>query len=203
MAKNLYCVVGESGSGKDTIVNYMCNRYGYTKVISNTTRPIRTNDENDKLNHIFSNVEQYQKDKENNEVVAEGGKVTTTAPAVEGYEFDDWYVEYGGATKTQVDNSDFYIIDIKGLKHLQDTYRDKMIFTIYVETNEATRKLRMEERGNSEEKIEERIKNDKEAFADVDYQHWDCIIRNSRHSDLSVIAMKLNDVIKSFESKEE
>ena len=43
----------------------------------------------------------------------------------------------------------------------------------------------------------------KEAFADVDYQHWDCIIRNSRHSDLSVIAMKLNDVIKSFESKEE
>ena len=55
MTKNLYCVVGESGSGKDTIVNYMCNRYGYTKVISNTTRPMRTNDENDKFNHIFSN----------------------------------------------------------------------------------------------------------------------------------------------------
>ena len=129
MTKNLYCVVGESGSGKDTIVNYMCNRYGYTKVISNTTRPMRTNDENDKLNHIFSNVEQYQKDKENNEVVAETF-------------FND---NYYWATKTQVDNSDFYIIDIKGLKHLQDTYRDKMIFAIYVETNEATRKLRMEE----------------------------------------------------------
>ena len=86
---------------------------------------------------------------------------------------------YYWATKTQVDNSDFYIIDIKGLKHIQDTYRDKMIFAIYVETNEATRKLRMEERGDSEEKIEERIKNDKEAFVDVDYQHWDCIIRNS------------------------
>lgn len=57
--------------------------------------------------------------------------------------------------------------------------------------------------GDSEEKIEERIKNDREAFADVDSQHWDCIIRNSRHSDLSVIAMKLNDVIKSFESREE
>lgn len=97
MTKNLYCVVGESGSGKDTIVNYMCNRYGYTKVISNTTRPMRTNDENDKLNHIFSNVEQYQKDKENNEVVAETF-------------FND---NYYWATKTQVDNSDFYIIDIK------------------------------------------------------------------------------------------
>ena len=72
-----------------------------------------------------------------------------------------------------------------------------------METNEATRRLRMEERGDSEEKIEERIKNDKEAFANVDSQHWDCIIRNSRLSDLSVIAMKLNDVIKSFESKEE
>lgn len=187
MTKNLYCVVGESGSGKDTIVNYMCNRYGYTKVISNTTRPMRTNDENDKFNHIFSNVEQYLKDKENNEVVAET--------------FFNGNVYW--ATKTQVNNSDFYIIDIKGLKYLQDTYRDRKIIPIYVETNEATRKLRMEERGDSEEKIEERIKNDKEAFADVDYQHWDCTIRNSRHSDLSVIAMKLNDVIKIFESKEE
>lgn len=187
MTKNLYCVVGESGSGKDTIVNYMCNRYGYTKVISNTTRPMRTNDENDKFNHIFSNVEQYLKDKENNEVVAET--------------FFNGNVYW--ATKTQVNNSDFYIIDIKGLKYLQDTYRDRKIIPIYVETNEATRRLRMEERGDSEEKIEERIKNDKEAFANVDSQHWDCIIRNSRLSDLSVIAMKLNDVIKSFESKEE
>ena len=91
MTKNLYCVVGESGSGKDTIVNYMCNRYGYTKVISNTTRPIRTNDENDKLNHIFSNVEQYLQDKENNEVVAET--------------FFNGNVYW--ATKTQVNNSDF------------------------------------------------------------------------------------------------
>ena len=187
MTKNLYCVVGESGSGKDTIVNYMCNRYGYTKVISNTTRPIRTNDEDDKFNHIFSNVEQYQQDKENNEVVAET--------------FFNGNVYW--ATKTQVDNSDFYIIDINGLKHLQDTYRDRKIITIYVETNEATRRLRMEERGDSEEKIEERIENDRKAFADVDSQHWDCIIRNSRHSDLSVLAMWLNDAIKGLESEEE
>lgn len=62
---------------------------------------------------------------------------------------------------------------------------------MYVETNEATRRLRMEERGDSEEKIEERIKNDKEAFANAKNQHWDCIIQNTRHSDLSVIAMKL------------
>ena len=183
MTKNLYCVVGESGSGKDTIVNYMCNRYGYTKVISNTTRPIRTNDENDKLNHIFSNVEQYLQDKENNEVVAET--------------FFNGNVYW--ATKTQVNNSDFYIIDIKGLKYLQDTYRDRKIITMYVETNEATRRLRMEERGDSEEKIEERIKNDKEAFANAKNQHWDCIIQNTRHSDLRAFAMDLDDIIKEYE----
>lgn len=187
MTKNLYCVVGESGSGKDTIVNYMCNRYGYTKVISNTTRPIRTNDENDKLNHIFSNVEQYLQDKENNEVVAET--------------FFNGNVYW--ATKTQVNNSDFYIIDIKGLKYLQDTYRDRKIITMYVETNEATRRLRMEERGDSEEKIEERIKNDKEAFANAKNQHWDCIIQNTRHSDLRAFAMDLDDMIKEYELMEE
>lgn len=187
MTKNLYCVVGESGSGKDTIVNYMCNRYGYTKVISNTTRPMRTNDENDKFNHIFSNVEQYLKDKENNEVVAET--------------FFNGNVYW--ATKTQVNNSDFYIIDIKGLKYLQDTYRDRKIIPIYVETNEATRRLRMEERGDSEEKIEERIKNDKEAFANAKNQHWDCIIQNTRHSDLRAFAMDLDDIIKEYELMEE
>lgn len=187
MTKNLYCVVGESGSGKDTIVNYMCNRYGYTKVISNTTRPMRTNDENDKLNHIFSNVEQYQKDKENNEVVAET------------FFNDDYY----WATKTQVDNADFYIIDMVGLKKIKETYKDKKIISIYVEVNEATRRLRMEDRGDSEEKINERIDNDKKAFTNVENEHWDCIVRNSRHAELSTLGIKLNDVIKKFESKEE
>lgn len=33
-----------------------------------------------------------------NEKVAEGGKVTTTAPEVEGYTFNDWYVEYTDGT---------------------------------------------------------------------------------------------------------
>lgn len=187
MTKNLYCVVGESGSGKDTIVNYMCNRYGYTKVISNTTRPMRADDENDKLNHIFSSLEQYQHDKENNEIVAQ----------------TFFNGNFYWATKTQVNNADFYIIDMVGLKELKETYKDKKIISIYVEVNEATRRLRMEDRGDSEEKINERIDNDKKAFADVETEHWDCIVRNSRHADLSVLAMKLNDVIKSFESKEE
>ena len=71
MTKNLYCVVGESGAGKDVLINYMCKRYGYTKVASYTTRSIRTDDENDILNHTFSNVKQYQQDKENNEIIAE------------------------------------------------------------------------------------------------------------------------------------
>lgn len=50
-----------------------------------------------------------------NEKVAEGGKVTTTAPAVEGYEFDDWYVEYADSYFTLFDrtnkNIDEYPID--------------------------------------------------------------------------------------------
>lgn len=187
MTKNLYCVVGESGSGKDTIVNYMCNRYGYTKVISNTTRPMRVDDENDKQNHVFSSVKQYQHDKENNEIVAQ----------------TFFNGNFYWATKTQVNNADFYIIDMAGLKELKEAYKDKKIISIYVEVNEATRRLRMEDRGDSEEKINERIDNDKKAFANVENEHWDCVVRNSRHADLSVLAMKLNDVIKSFESKEE
>ena len=63
--------------------------------------------------------------------------------------------------------------------------------------------FRMEERGDSEEKIEERIKNDKEAFANAKNQHWDCIIQNTRHSDLRAFAMDLDDIIKEYELMEE
>ncbi len=36
------------------------------------------------------------------------------------------------ATKPQVDNADFYIIEMDGLKKLKDTYKDRHIITIYM-----------------------------------------------------------------------
>ena len=50
MNDTLYLIVGKSGSGKDTVINKVCELFNYTKVISYTTRPMRTPDEN---THIF------------------------------------------------------------------------------------------------------------------------------------------------------
>ncbi len=47
-----------------------------------------------------------------NEVVAEGGKVKTTAPEVEGYKFNDWYVEYDGAYYTVEDRKEVTLAEL-------------------------------------------------------------------------------------------
>lgn len=55
-----------------------------------------------------------------NEVVAEGGKVTTTAPEVEGYTFNDWYVEYTDET---------YRNDLTKIS--DPIYKDETFYAVY------------------------------------------------------------------------
>lgn len=52
MTRKLIFIIGNSGSGKDTVADYMCQKYGYHKVPSYTTRPKRK-DERDGDTHVF------------------------------------------------------------------------------------------------------------------------------------------------------
>ena len=56
--KIVFLVIGRSGCGKDTLVNYMCQKYGLKKLKSYTTRPQRPNEED---THIFISPEDVQK----------------------------------------------------------------------------------------------------------------------------------------------
>jgi guanylate kinase len=51
--QNIYLIVGRSGFGKDTVVDCLCERYGYKRIISYTTRPRR----NEQDKHIFVTIE--------------------------------------------------------------------------------------------------------------------------------------------------
>ncbi len=51
----IYIIVGASGSGKSTIEKEICNRVGYSKVVSYTTRPMRSGEKNGKDYHFINN----------------------------------------------------------------------------------------------------------------------------------------------------
>lgn len=50
--RTLIFLIGKSGSGKDTAADYLCTRYGFRKVASYTTRPIRDGEMNGR-EHTF------------------------------------------------------------------------------------------------------------------------------------------------------
>lgn len=136
-------MLGRTASGKDTLVAEMCKRHNLKPLISSTTRPKRHDNEN---THVFVTKQDFDNDS------AQGLVVASTN--INGY----WY----WSTKEQVNNSDIYIIDPRGLSELRRIMPDVNIVTIYIYADERCRRQRFllrqpgaedlfEQRNNSEE----------------------------------------------------
>lgn len=141
MSKPLYMMVGQSGSGKTTVVNILQDVGGYKSVESYTTRPPRYENE---TGHTFVSKEEFD---DLNNIVA--------------------YTKYNNfeyaATKEQVDDSDFYVIDIPGIETFMDCYpSDRPIYIVYFKTSVPTRIDRMLGRGDNPESIISRLRVDEE-----------------------------------------
>lgn len=135
----IYCIVGPSGSGKSTVVEKL-NQLGYKSPDSYTTRPKRTPDEK---GHTFITKEEYDK-LEN--------KVATTC-------FNGYYY---CVTKEMLEGCDYYIIDPAGVKTLKE--HNVVCKVIGLDIPFEVCFERMCNRGDSEEKAEERVNHDKKAF---------------------------------------
>lgn len=165
--KNIYCVVGKSGVGKDTIVNYLCEEYGYKRVVSFTTRKPRE-DPKDIQSHIFASTDDYYRMSENGNIVAE--------TEIEGNLY--W------VNKEQLDEADLYIVDPKGLRDLKSQYQNKPIVGIWFHADEDIRKNRMKSRGDTDINIEKRIRADTAVFGDVKGYEFDIFLLNNKNGEL-------------------
>ena len=87
------------------------------------------------------------------------------------------YTEYGGyrygVTQEIVDTHDIYVIDPYGVSYFQSQYTGpKMPIVIWLTATEEQRRKQMEERGDSEEAIENRLLLDRKEF---DYGAYDFV----------------------------
>lgn len=111
------CIVGKSGTGKSTLVNKLKFKYNLTSVESYTTRPQRSNNEQ---GHIFITQKEFYELPD---------KVATNTFGKYDY----------CATRSQIDNSDLYVVDVNGVLALCDNYQGnnnkRDIYVIYLKTN--------------------------------------------------------------------
>lgn len=164
----LYLIAGESGSGKDTLVDMLCRRHPeLCKVISSTTRPRRTPDEN---THLFLTEDEYHQ--------READMVAATF----------FCGAYYGAEAAVVNASDFYIIDPVGIRSLRRNLITRDIKAVYITASEDTRRARMMARGQSGEAAEERIVHDRTAFAG--FTEWDAQITNEGDIETALAALE-------------
>ena len=118
-------VVGKTGSGKSSLVNKLCERMGYTQLISYTTRPRRSDTDND---HIFVTTDDYWQTKESGSIIAE----TEIAG------------NYYYATKDQLYATDVYIIDPQGREMLLSMDLPNIRFvTVYISCSDGIREDRV------------------------------------------------------------
>ena len=150
--KIVFLVIGRSGCGKDTLVNYMCQKYGLKKLKSYTTRPPRQNEDD---THIFISPEEVKKYQDDIIAYTKIG------------EFEYF------ATKSQLKDINFYIIDPKGVQVLENIPNLKEEFSfikLFIYLPEKERKKRIALRGDSEEAFLKRQEGEKQQFDNFELQ---------------------------------
>ena len=147
--KNIVLLMGKSGSGKDTVTDYLVKNYNFKKVISYTTRPRRSLQENC---HYFLSPAEFATIKDN--------LVAYTQYC--GYEY--------GVTPQLLLNSDIYIIDPIGVETLLShcLELDLNPIVVYLRCGDETLSEHMRARGDSEEDIQKRLQYDREAFRNAE-----------------------------------
>ena len=140
---NIYLIIGPSGSGKTTLTEALAHEHGLMTVWSYTTRPPRFEGEE---GHIFVSDEEFDK----------LGEMCA-------------YTEYNGyrygVTSEIIDQSNLYVIDPPGVQYMFEHYHGKKgIVTIFLDIDAHYRGTRMLKRGDSWNKMEERLKLDAEWF---------------------------------------
>lgn len=151
MAKPLIALIGTSGSGKTSLANKISKKYGYSVLKSYTTRAPRENDDADLLSHSFCSMEEAAFFSEQRQIVC-----------------STWFAgNFYFCTLDQLNSSDLYVVDLKGLQDLYRNYHSRPIISIFLDVPPEIVADRMAKRGDSDQEIMRRLQHDAEAFKEA------------------------------------
>ena len=177
-------LVGKTASGKTTVANELCKHHGYKRIITYTTRPMRENEVQD-IDYHFISDEQFNKMVENNEFTEY--KRYNTAHGV-------W--SYGSIiTSEQEFSDDCYVIILtpQGLRDLSKKISRYIAF--YLNVDFETQLERLKKRGDEEQQIIKRLKND-----DKDFENVIDIVDYNFHTDGKISPQGIVNMIIDFMS---
>lgn len=147
-------LIGKTASGKDTILNEIV-KLGYKKLVTYTTRPMRTG-EVDGVNYHYISRENFLS-KEANGFFAE----TTSYNVASG---DTWY--YGSAIE-DYDKDKVMIVNPDGIKQISKIQSlNPVVF--YIQADEDVIRHRLSKRGDNPSEAERRMMADDRDFFGID-----------------------------------
>lgn len=149
-------LMGRTASGKTLVQNQLVENNGFKRIITYTTRPMRSNEIADVTYHYISNEEFLKKVEEG--FFAEWKKYNTTDGV--------WY--YGSAKEDyeNADENSVIILTPDGIRDIQKLGYDVTVIYLYV--NIASVNKRLAARGDKKEEAERRIKTDISDFKDAE-----------------------------------
>lgn len=147
-------IAGKTCSGKTRIVDELCKRYGYKKIVTYTTRPIRKN-EKDGVDYHFISNEEFQEKIENG-FFAEYKTYDT--------EFGPWYYGVSAHDILEAGSKDIVIVTPAGFDDITTKYPALSYRLLYIYTNTSSIKRRLKKRGDNDKEAERRFEADREDF---------------------------------------
>lgn len=171
----MLALIGKSGSGKTTIEDTLIREYGFKRAISHTSREKRVNDV-EGVNYYFVSKAEMERLWETGELV----------------ERVDYLDNIYGFVESECKPDRVVAVLPDGLKQL-NRRKDLNIFSVYLDVSYDVRKERMSGRGDSDENVEKRLRNDDEVFAGVESM-VDLVINN----DDKTIEEIVDEILKSY-----
>ena len=145
----LFCIMAESAAGKDKLINMLCERNGFSQLISFTTRTRR---ENEGDTHIFVDTNTFIEMKENNEIAA----------------YTNINSNHYWSTIDQLYTTDFYAIDPMGIKSLKALNLPNLrLVTVYINVPENIRMERARNRLDDMNVYRSRCLSERAQFRDM------------------------------------
>ena len=168
----IIAILGRSGSGKSTLETAF-EKVGFNRIISYTTRPIRSGEENHREYHFIS-PEQFK-------------NLVDTGIIIEQAEFNGYLY---GAPKPIGSERNVIVVESDGLVALKNLYNTQ-VFSVYVDTPLEEIEARLHHRNNTID-IESRFLTDNKKFEDI-HSKVDFVVNglNAPSTNISIIMSEL------------